>query len=289
MVWPMEPGIVRRFARGLDEILVLDEKRAFIELFLRDILYGRAGAPPGGWARTDELGRRLVPADGELTADRIAAVVANRLRSGVLGGELGALPVAVEARVALIEAAGQGGRRRGGPIAVLVQRLPPQTAPPRCLTASFAGGGGGLSRHGPVDRRPGRCRPSDGRRGRHLDRPGAPFTGRAHMFQNVGDGTFFHSASLAVRAAVAAGVDITYKILYNGAVAMTGGQDVAGANRRARADPGRWPLRGVARIIVCSDDPGRHTTGAQLGRRHRGLEPRPARRGAGCCCGTRPG
>ena len=108
MVWPMEPDIVRRFARGLDEILVLDEKRAFIELFLRDVLYGRSGAPRVV-GKTDELGQRLVPADGELSADRIAAVVANRFRSGVLGGELGALPVAVEARVALIEAAAKAG------------------------------------------------------------------------------------------------------------------------------------------------------------------------------------
>ena len=171
MVWPLEPEIVRRFAAGLDEILVLDEKRAFIELFVRDILYRRAGAPRVV-GKTDERGRRLVPADGELDADRIAAIVADRLRSGVLGGDIGALPVAVEARLALIEEAARAG-------AAAVARTPYWCS--GCPPQPFDDGArrlvrrrrGGLPRHGAVDRRPGPDRPPDGRRGRHLDRPGA--------------------------------------------------------------------------------------------------------------------
>ena len=260
MVWPMEPEIVRRFARGLDEILVLDEKRAFIELFLRDVLYGRTGAPRVV-GKTDELGRRLVPADGELSADRIAAVVANRFRSGVLGGELGALPVAVEARVALIEAAAKAG-------AAEVARSPywcsgcPHNRSTAVPDGSFAGGGVGCHAMALwIDDRAGVVHQMGGEGATWIGR--APFTGRAHMFQNVGDGTFFHSASLAVRAAVAAGVDITYKILYNGAVAMTGGQDVAGAIGVPELTQS-MAAEGVARIIVCSDDPDRHTTGGPL-------------------------
>ena len=260
MVWPMEPEIVQRFAGGLNEILVLDEKRAFIELFIRDILYGRAGAPRVV-GKTDEQGRRLVPADGELSADRIAAVIADRLRSGVLGGEVGALPVAVEARLALIEAASRAG-------AAEVARLPywcsgcPHNRSTAVPDGSFAGAGVGCHAMALwIDDRAKVVHQMGGEGATWIGR--APFTDRPHMFQNVGDGTFFHSASLAVRAAVAAGVDITYKILYNGAVAMTGGQDVAGVIDVPELTQA-MTAEGVSRIIVCSDDPDRHTGGGPL-------------------------
>ena len=260
MVWPLEPEIVRRFAGGLNEILVLDEKRAFIELFVRDILYGRAGAPRVV-GKTDELGRRLVPADGELSADRIAAVVADRLRSGVLGGEVGALPVAVEARLALIEAASKAG-------AAEVARLPywcsgcPHNRSTVVPEGSFAAAGVGCHAMALwIDERAQVVHQMGGEGATWIGR--APFTDRPHMFQNVGDGTFFHSASLAVRAAVAAGVDITYKILYNGAVAMTGGQDVAGVIGVPELTQS-MAAEGVSRTIVCSDDPDRHTGGGPL-------------------------
>ena len=260
MVWPVEPEIVRRFAGGLDEILVLDEKRAFIELFVRHILYGRAGAPRVV-GKTDERGRRLVPADGELGADRIAAIVADRLRSGVLGGGVGALPVVVEARLALIEEASRAG-------AAAVARTPYWCSgcPHNRSTAAPEGSivGAGVGCHAMalwIDDRAQTVHQMGGEGATWIGR--APFTDRSHMFQNIGDGTFFHSGSLAVRAAVAAGIDITYKILYNGVVAMTGGQDVAGAisvpelTRSLAAE-------GVSRIIVCSDDPDRHEDGEPL-------------------------
>jgi indolepyruvate ferredoxin oxidoreductase len=257
MVWPVEPESVRRFAGGLDEILVLDEKRAFVELFIRDILYGRAGAPRVV-GKTDERGRRLVPADGELTADRIAVVVAERLRSGVLGGEVGALPVAVEARLALIEAAARAGMAE-------VARTPywcsgcPHNRSTVAPEGSFVGAGVGCHAMALwIDDRAQIVHQMGGEGATWIGR--APFTDRSHIFQNVGDGTFFHSASLAVRAAVAAGVDITYKILYNGAVAMTGGQDVAGSIGVAELTQA-MDAEGVSRIIVCSDDPDRHTEG----------------------------
>ena len=260
MVWPVEPEIVRRFAGGLDEILVLDEKRAFIELFVRDILYGRAAAPRVV-GKTDERGRRLVPADGELSADRIAAIVADRLRSGVLGGAIGALPVAMEARLALIEAASAAA-------AAEVARVPywcsgcPHNRSTVVPDGSFVGAGVGCHAMALwIDDRAQIVHQMGGEGATWIGR--APFTDRSHMFQNVGDGTFFHSASLAVRAAVAAGIDITYKILYNGAVAMTGGQDVAGAIAVPELTQS-MDAEGVSRIIVCSDDPDRHTGGGPL-------------------------
>ena len=268
MVWPLEPEIVRRFAGGLNEILVLDEKRAFIELFVRDILYGRAGAPRVV-GKTDEQGRRLVPADGELSADRIAVAVADRiavavadrLRSGVLGGGVGALPMAMEARLALIEAASKAG-------AAVLSRAPywcsgcPHNRSTAVPEGSFAAAGVGCHAMALwIDDRAQVVHQMGGEGATWIGR--APFTDRTHMFQNVGDGTFFHSASLAVRAAVAAGVDITYKILYNGAVAMTGGQDVAGAIGVPELTQS-MAAEGVSRTIVCSDDPDRHAGGGPL-------------------------
>jgi indolepyruvate ferredoxin oxidoreductase len=85
----------------------------------------------------------------------------------------------------------------------------------------------------------------------------APFVERPHLFQNIGDGTYFHSGSLAVQASIAAGVNVTYKILYNGAVAMTGGQEAAGAlavPELAR----KLAAEGVRRIAVLTDDVGKY-------------------------------
>ena len=80
MLFPMEPGIVRHFARGLEEILVVEEKRSFVEMFVRDVLYNDA-VHPRVVGKRDEQGRPLVPADGELDADRIAQIVASRLET----------------------------------------------------------------------------------------------------------------------------------------------------------------------------------------------------------------
>ncbi len=248
MVWPLEPTVITELAKGLTEILVLDEKRAFMELFVRDILYGRSDAPRIV-GKHDEKGRLLVPADGELTADRIAPIVAARLR-----GRLALPGSEMEARLALIEEA----RRATG---AEIERTPyfcsgcPHNRSTEVPEGSIAAGGVGCHAMSLwIDDRALTIHQMGGEGATWIGR--APFTDRSHLFQNLGDGTLFHSGSLAVRAAVAAGVSLTYKILYNGTVAMTGGQPVAGAMDVPEL-AAALAAEGASRIVVCSDDPDR--------------------------------
>jgi indolepyruvate ferredoxin oxidoreductase len=248
MLFPMEPGTVREFARGLEEILVVEEKRAFCELFIRDILYNQA-ARPRVIGKSDENGRPLVPADGELDADRIAQIVAARLERRIH-------LESITARVALLEAL----RQRPAPLTLSRQPYFCSGCPHNRSTVLPEGSiaGAGIGCHGMallMDRKTMGLTHMGGEGAQWVGI--APFTETEHLFQNLGDGTFFHSGSLAIRQAVASTANITYKILYNSAVAMTGGQDAAGAmpvpelTRSIAAE-------GVKRIIVMTDEPDKY-------------------------------
>jgi indolepyruvate ferredoxin oxidoreductase len=249
MLYPMEGGVVREFARGLEEILVVEEKRAFVELFIRDALYNAPERPPVVGKR-DLEGRPLVPAWGELDSDRIAQILAARLERKLRSE-------AITARVALLEAL----RERPAPLtlarpAYFCSGCPHNTST-RVPDGSMAAAGIGC--HGMALNIPERRTAGI----THMGGEGAqwvgmaPFTNIDHMFQNLGDGTYFHSGSLAIRQAVAAGTNVTYKILYNAAVAMTGGQEAAGGipvpelTRELDAE-------GVRKILVVTDDPDKY-------------------------------
>jgi indolepyruvate ferredoxin oxidoreductase len=256
MLFPMESGIVREFARGLEEILVVEEKRSFVELFIRDALYNAAERPPVVGKR-DLEGRPLVPAHGELDSDRIAQILAVRLERKVRLDS-------ITARVALLEAL----RERPAPLtlarpAYFCSGCPHNTSThvPEGSMAAAGIGCHGMALLMPERRTTGVT---------HMGGEGAqwvgmaPFTTIDHMFQNLGDGTMFHSGSLAIRQAVAAGTHMTYKILYNSAVAMTGGQDAAGAmpvpelTRQLEAE-------GVKKVLVVTDDPEKYPQGTRWG------------------------
>jgi indolepyruvate ferredoxin oxidoreductase len=252
MLFPMEPGIVREFARGLEEILVVEEKRSFVEVFIRDVLYNLA-EHPRVLGKHDLENRPLVPAHGELDADRIAQIVASRIERRIPLGS-------ITARVALLEAL----RERPAPLTIARQPYFCSGCPHNRSTVVPDGSmaAAGIGCHGMALGMPERRTLGI----THMGGEGAqwvgmaPFTEMPHMFQNLGDGTLFHSGSLAIRQAVAAGTHITYKILYNSTVAMTGGQDAAGAmpvpelTRALQAE-------GVAKIFVVTDEPGKYGKG----------------------------
>ena len=250
MPWPLAPQTIHDFADGLDEILVVEEKRAFVESALRDILYGTPGAPRVVGKRSPD-GRELVPAYGELDVDAITPRLRQRLVA--CGVPAGPDPAA--------EAAVAAGRPQLS-LSPVAKRAPyfcsgcPHNSSTKPATDSLVGGGIGC--HAMVllmdESQVGTVTGLSQMGGEGLQWIGmAPFLERDHFVQNLGDGTFDHSGSLAIRAAVAADVNITYKLLYNSAVAMTGGQQAVGGMGIEQVLQ-VLVAEGVSRIIVTTED-----------------------------------
>ena len=265
MVHPLEPGIVRAFADGLREIIVVEEKRPFIETAIKDLLYGTA-RPPAVSGKTAPDGTPLLPPHGELDPDLITTALARRL---------GQLPSVAAPSQRMSSAARTAGRSQRMSSAARTAGRTQLTLLPR--TPSFCSGcphststkpagdslvGAGIGCHAMVllmdPRQVGDVVGLTQMGGEGTQWIGmAPFVETPHLVQNLGDGTFFHSGSLAIRAAVAAGSRITYKLLFNGTVAMTGGQDAVGA-LSVPALTRLLAAEGVARTIVTTEDPDRY-------------------------------
>ena len=253
MIHPLIASEIEEFADGLAEIIVVEEKRPFIESALKAILYGVKN-PPAISGKTDPEGTTLFPVDGELDTDLIAAGLAARL------GTFGEFTTV---------AAWQRRQARHRPAAPLplVARTPyfcsgcPHNSSTKVPEGSLVGGGIGchalvlLMEPDAVGDVVGLSQ---------MGGEGAQWIGmapfmrtRRHLLQNIGDGTFHHSGSLAVRAAVASGVNVTYKLLYNSAVAMTGGQQAVGA-MPIPALTKMLTAEGVRRIVVTTAEPQRY-------------------------------
>ncbi|MEV7006813.1 indolepyruvate ferredoxin oxidoreductase family protein [Streptosporangium sp. NPDC051022] len=263
MLWPLEPEIVKTFARGLDEILVIEEKAPLLETLVKNVLYGTANAPRV-LGKLDDNGAPLIPRAGSVDADLAAKAVAFRLRRAGLESPAEGGRVTPEARERI--AAGLAVISRPAPLKLLGPQRTPffcSGCPHNRSTAvpDDAPVGAGIGCHTMIVlNREGKgtltgLTQMGGEGTQWIGQ--APFTDTPHIFQNLGDGTFHHSGSLAVRAAVGAGVNITYKLLYNSAVAMTGGQTITPS--LAVADLTRWlEIEGVRRVIVTTDEPERY-------------------------------
>ena len=245
MIFPLEPDILRQFAVGLDEILVIEEKRAFIEIFCKEALYG-SGRNPLIIGKKDELGRKLVKADNELDADEILRVLARRLKGRVEA------PI-LERRLRDINRAPDLGTI---PIAA---RSPyfcsgcPHNRSTKVPDGSMAAAGIGCHTLAILmDRNTAGVTQMGGEGANWVG--AETFTDIDHIFQNIGDGTFAHSGSLAIRQATAAGANMTFKILYNSAVAMTGGQVADGLMPVPELTHLLY-AEGVAKTIVVSAEP----------------------------------
>ncbi|GIK98753.1 MAG: indolepyruvate ferredoxin oxidoreductase [Alphaproteobacteria bacterium] len=255
MTWPLEREGIRRFAEGLEEILVVEEKRALIENQLKEQLYNwNADVRPRVIGKFDETGEWILPSADELTPARIARVIAARIARFYRSER-------IEERLAFLQAK----EKALDGYVPAIRRIPyfcsgcPHNTSTRVPEGSRALAGIGC--HYMVqwmDRSTVTFTHMGGEGAAWIGE--APFSKTPHVFQNLGDGTYFHSGLLAIRAAVAAKVNITYKILYNDAVAMTGGQPMDGPLDVPRI-AAQLAAEGVGRIAVVSDEPDKYPTG----------------------------
>jgi indolepyruvate ferredoxin oxidoreductase len=264
MIWPLEPEGVREFAQGLEEILVVEEKRQVVEYQLKEQLYNwRDDVRPHIVGKFDDKGEWvsprgewLLPPKADFSVAQVARVIAGRIARLNLDQRTRDL---IKARLAFLEAKD----------AVLMKAVTtpfrpafycsgcPHNTSTKVPDGSFALAGIGCHVMATS------IYPEMNKLTTHMGGEGTPWIGQAafskvpHVFQNLGDGTYFHSGYLAIRAAIAAKVNITYKILYNDAVAMTGGQPVDGVTSVPLIAQ-QMAAEGVKRIALVTEDLSRY-------------------------------
>ncbi len=249
MPHPIDELSLRQFCDGLEEVLVVEEKRRIIELAVKDVLYGLPETRrPRVVGRCNETGKEILSGVGQLGPDAVAIAIAGRIQSFHNSAKM-------QARLAFLE--GKASERRArSPLSVV--RTPffcsgcPHNTSTRVPDGSRAHGGVGCHFMATNMARDNVTHPQMGGEGATWIGMSS-FVATDHVFQNLGDGTYFHSGLLALRACIAAGVNITYKILYNDAVAMTGGQPVDGTIDPA-AITRQVHAEGVTRLAVVTDD-----------------------------------
>ena len=266
MPWPLEPAGLRAFAAGLETLMVIEHKRPLIEVQARAALYDLpAHARPRIIGKTDEAGHPLLSELGALSVAEVALAIADRLPPGshmdrvhdylgrVSAASMAAVTLAADQQRKPFFCSGcphntstrlpEGSRALAG---IGCHYMATFSDPSTDLNSHM--GGEGLSWVG-----------------------AAPFTSEPHVFANLGDGTYNHSGSLAIRASIAARSNITYKLLFNDAVAMTGGQAAESGFTPAQITR-QLASEGVVRTVIVADDPSRYDAVTDLAP---GVEVRP--------------
>jgi len=253
MVWPLEDRGALAFASGKRELLVIEEKRGIIESQLKEYFYDVPGETPERMVgKRDEHGQRLVPWTHELGAVMLAKIIAGRLDRVFPGLNLSDRAETLTPPPNLLNVPG-------------ATRTPwfcsgcPHNTSTRVPEGSQALAGIGCHFMASwMDRQTTSLIQMGGEGVNWVAR--SRFNGNRHIFQNLGEGTWFHSGSLAIRQAIAAGTNITYKILFNDAVAMTGGQAVDGPIT-VQGVAASVLAEGAKRVVVVSDEPGQFRRG----------------------------
>ncbi|MGA0572143.1 indolepyruvate ferredoxin oxidoreductase family protein [Variovorax sp. VNK109] len=282
VVWPLEAQLTREFATGLQEILVVEEKRQVIEYQLKEELYNwRADVRPnvlgkfnegegdfsgGEWSKPNPTADTLLRANADLSPALIARAIAKRLKkTGVLEAAGADMVARVDAQLAILEAKERSMQVLDAGGVQGADRMPwfcsgcPHNTSTRVPEGSRAMAGIGCHFMATwMDRETigftqmgGEGVPWVGQQ---------PFSNEKHVFANLGDGTYFHSGLLAVRQSIAAGVNITYKLLYNDAVAMTGGQQVGERPEGHSVIQIAQSMRaeGAVKITIVTDEPEKY-------------------------------
>jgi indolepyruvate ferredoxin oxidoreductase len=285
VVWPLEATITRDFAQGLQEILVVEEKRQVIEYQLKEELYNwRADVRPnvlgkfdeadgddsgGEWSQPNPSKNWLLRAQADLTPAIIGKAIAKRLKKLGVDADTAAR---MDARIALVEA-----KERSMVVQAIdtSDRTPffcsgcPHNTSTRVPEGSRAVAGIGCHYMTVwMDRSTTTFSQMGGEGVSWVGQ--AAFTTDRHVFSNLGDGTYYHSGLLAVRQSIAAGVNITYKILFNDAVAMTGGQPVDGTLKVPEMTR-ELDAEGAVKIVVVTDEPEKYETPEIAGRLAKGV------------------
>ncbi len=249
MTWPLEPTGLREFAEGLDKIIVVEEKRGLVEGQIKEVLYNVADAAEVIGKR-DEFGKELFHSIAALDPNEIAIAIGRRILERNNDAQL-AERVAERERLA--------GRDPDKPA---MERTPyfcsgcPHNTGTRVPEGSVALSGIGCHFMAQwMDRRTTGYTQMGGEGASWMGE--APFVETEHVFQNIGDGTYYHSGLLAVRAAVASGVNMTYKVLFNDAVAMTGGQQVDGPMTVPQITK-QISAEGAKKVVVVTDEPDKY-------------------------------